>query len=313
MDSLSGLTIFMRVAETRSFAAAAARLGISPPAVSRGVARLEKKLGVRLFQRSTRQVALTTEGGLFLERCRRIIDELAAAERELMDASSEPSGRLRVSLPMVSGLMQPVLAAFAERYPKIELDLDFSDRLVDVIGEGFDAVIRGGTGMSDSRLMSRLLGQSRFLYVATPGYLAAHGTPKQPEELAQHACLLYRFPTTGQVQRWPLRRADADVDTRLPARMSCGNIEVLLHMTLQGLGIACLSDFAVEAALARGELTTVLDDWSDWDNAIPFRILWPSNQQILPKVRAFIDFMAQNLFPARRMDGHGETYPRALA
>lgn len=89
---------------------------------------------------------MTTEGGLFLERCRRIVDELAAAERELMDASSEPSGRLRVSLPMVSGLMQPVLAAFAERYPKIELDLDFSDRLVDVIGEGFDAVIRGGTG-----------------------------------------------------------------------------------------------------------------------------------------------------------------------
>jgi DNA-binding transcriptional LysR family regulator len=292
------MVIFVRVAETRSFAAAASRSGISPPAVSRSIARLEKKLGVRLFQRSTRRVAMTAEGDLFLERCRRILDELTAAERELVDAAAEPTGRLRISLPMVSGLMEPVLSAFAERYPKIEMDVDFSDRLVDVIGEGFDAVVRTGDG-ADPRLINRVLGESRFVYVATPDYLARHGTPVQPADLARHACLLYRFPTTGQLQKWPLRPNGEGADIRLSPRMSCGNIEVLLHMALRGLGIACLSDFAVQSALARGDLVSILDEWSDPDGAIAFRVLWP-NRQVLPKLRAFIDFMADNLFPARR-------------
>jgi DNA-binding transcriptional LysR family regulator len=293
MDSLSGMTIFVLVADVRSFATAGRHLGISASAVSKGVARLEEKLGVRLFQRSTRSVSLTPEGALFLDRCRRILAEIAAAENELTSTTACPQGRLRVSLPLVSGLMLPVLSAFADRYPQIELDLDFSDRLVDVIDEGFDAVVRTGE-LSDSRLLSKRLGAGRFVYVGAPGYFAQHGTPLRPEDLKQHACLLHRFPTTGTMEKWPLNRAPSDAGIRLTASMTSNHVETLLHMAVQGHGIACLPDFAVQPAVESGALRTVLDQWAG--SSSTFWVLWPSNRQLSPRVRAFVDFMAENLF-----------------
>ncbi|MGO1252808.1 MAG: LysR family transcriptional regulator, partial [Alcaligenes aquatilis] len=144
MDSLNSFVVFVQVAEVRSFVAAGRLLGVSASAVGKSVARLEEKLGVRLFHRSTRSVSLTAEGSLFLERSRRILAEIEAAEQELSQATTMPHGRLRVSLPLVSSLLLPVLGEFMREYPEIELDLDFSDRLVDVIEEGFDAVVRTG-------------------------------------------------------------------------------------------------------------------------------------------------------------------------
>ncbi|UTY59265.1 LysR family transcriptional regulator [Massilia sp. erpn] len=301
LDSLSGMSIFVRVAELRSFVAAGRQLGISASAVSKGIARLEEKLGVRLFQRSTRSVSLTSEGVLFLERSRRILAEVAAAENELAGTKASPQGRLRVSLPLVSGLMLPVLSAFAARYPQIELDLDFSDRLVDVIDEGFDAVVRTGE-LSDSRLLSKRLGSSRFLCVGAPAYFARYGVPEQPADLVNHACLLHRFPSTGLLEKWPLRRAGQDVDVRLPPGMTSNHIETLLYMARQGHGIACLPDFAVQQALADGALVTVLDEWTG--AASIFWVLWPSNRQLLPRVRAFVDFMAAHLLPAAPLKAH---------
>ena len=157
MESLSGFVVFVQVAETRSFVAAGRLLGVSASAVGKRVVRLEEKLGVRLFHRSTRSVTLTAEGALFLERSRRILAEIEAAELELSQATATPRGRLRVSLPMGSSLVLPVLGEFMRHYPDIELDLDFSDRMVDVIEEGFDAVVRTGEP-SDSRLSSKRLG-----------------------------------------------------------------------------------------------------------------------------------------------------------
>ncbi|MGC1331637.1 LysR family transcriptional regulator, partial [Pseudomonas sp.] len=171
MDSLNGFVVFVQVAETRSFTAAGRLLGVSASAVGKSVARLEEKLGVRLFHRSTRSVTLTAEGTMFLQRSRRILDEIEAAQLELSQATGAPRGRLRVSLPLVSALMLPVLGQFMADFPDIELDLDFSDRLVDVIDEGFDAVIRTGAP-SDSRLSARKLGGYRLLLVASPDYLA---------------------------------------------------------------------------------------------------------------------------------------------
>ncbi|AZC26943.1 MULTISPECIES: LysR family transcriptional regulator [Pseudomonas] len=295
MDSHGGMTIFVQVAESRSFATAGRQLGISASAVSKGVARLEQKLGVRLFQRSTRSVSLTAEGALFLERCRRILAEIAAAEHELASTTATPQGRLRVSLPLVSGLMWPVLSAFASHYRQIELDLDFSDRLVDVVDEGFDAVVRTGE-LSDSRLMSKRLGISRFVCVGAPGYFEQHDRPQQPEDIARHACLLHRVPSTGLLEKWRLRRRDEDVDLRPAPSMTSNHLETLRHMAIQGHGIAYLPDFAVKAALDRGELVTVLDDWAG--SSSTFWVLWPSNRQLLPRVRAFVDFMAEHLFPA---------------
>ncbi|MBW3500629.1 LysR family transcriptional regulator [Janthinobacterium sp. NKUCC08_JDC] len=294
MDNLAGFTAFVQAAETRSFVAAGRVLGISASAVGKSIARLEERLGVRLFHRSTRSIALTSEGTVFLERCRRILGEIEAAELELSNSKSAPQGRLRVSLPQVGSLLNPVLAAFARAYPLVELDLDFSDRRVDVIEEGYDAVVRAGES-ADSRLMSRQLGQFQLQLVAAPAYLAQHGTPLLPADLAQHTCLLYKFPSSGKVEAWPLPEWPALHAAGLPALLHCNNVDTLLHFAESGLGIAALPDFAVRAALAAGRLQPVLDAHRQHDGA--FRILWPSSRHLTPKLRAFIDFLATHVFP----------------
>ncbi len=203
MDSLNAFTVFVQVAETRSFTAAGRLLGISASAVGKSVARLEEKLGVRLFHRSTRSITPTAEGLLLLERSRRILAEIEAAQTELSQASSAPRGRLRVSLPLVSTLVLPVLADFMRDYPDIQLDLDFSDRLVDVVEEGFDAVVRTGEP-ADSRLVARKLGHFKMLLVASPDYIAAHGMPRQVQDLQAHQCMHFRWPHSPSTcpSRW---------------------------------------------------------------------------------------------------------------
>lgn len=294
MDNLAGFTAFVQAAEMRSFVAAGRVLGISASAVGKSIARLEERLGVRLFHRSTRSIALTSEGTVFLERCRRILGEIEAAELELSNSKSAPQGRLRVSLPLVGSLLNPVLAAFARAYPQVELDLDFSDRRVDVIEEGYDAVVRAGEG-ADSRLMSRQLGQFQLQLVAAPAYLAQHGTPELPADLLRHTCLLYKFPSSGKVEAWPLPEWNTLHAAGLPTVLNCNNVDTLLHFAESGLGIAALPDFAVRAALAAGRLRPVLDAHRRHDGA--FRILWPSSRHLTPKLRAFIDFLAAHVFP----------------
>ena len=296
MDNLAGFTAFVQAAETRSFVAAGRVLGISASAIGKSIARLEARLGVRLFHRSTRSIALTSEGSVFLERCRRILGEIEAAELELTNSKSAPQGRLRVSLPLVGSLLNPVLAAFARAYPQVELDLDFSDRRVDVIEEGYDAVVRAGES-ADSRLMSRQLGQFQLQLVAAPAYLAQHGTPLLPADLLRHTCLLYKFPSSGKVEAWPLPEWPGLHTAGLPALLNCNNVETLLHFAESGLGIAALPDFAVRAALAAGRLQPVLDAHHQHDGAL--RILWPSSRHLTPKLRAFIDFLAIHVFPQR--------------
>uniref|UniRef100_UPI00289AA032 LysR family transcriptional regulator n=1 Tax=Pantoea sp. CTOTU49201 TaxID=2953855 RepID=UPI00289AA032 len=247
MDNLNGFMVFVQVAETRSFVAAGRHLGISASAVGKSVARLEEKLGVRLFHRSTRSITLTAEGSLFLQRSRRILAEIEAAESELSQAAGRPSGRLKLSLPIVGSLILPVLGDFMRAYPEIQLDLDFSDRVVDVIAEGYDAVMRGGPP-TDSRLSARKLGYAYSVAVASPDYLARHGEPKTPEELNQHACLHYRFNTTGKLERWVLRGYEDEQELTLPTTMICNNIETRVCFAMRGLGIAMLPDFSIREA-----------------------------------------------------------------
>jgi DNA-binding transcriptional LysR family regulator len=217
MDSLGSLNAFVQAAEARSFTVAGRQLGVSSSAIGKAVARMEERLGVRLFHRSTRSVTLTAEGGLFLERCRRIFFEIEAAELELAQTHEAPRGTLRVSLPLVGMLMMPTLVAFMRAYPEIILDLDFSDRVVDVIEEGFDAVVRFAE-VGDSRLMTRALGTYRRRLVAAPAYLAAKGVPLIPDDLKAHACLHHKFPTSGKLERWPLRPEHAGIETELPGQ-----------------------------------------------------------------------------------------------
>lgn len=297
MDSLNGFVVFVQVAETRSFVAAGRLLGVSASAVGKSVARLEEKLGVRLFHRSTRSVTLTAEGTLFLERSRRILAEIEAAELELSQAAAVPRGRLRVSLPLVSSLVLPALGEFMRAYPEIELDLDFTDRMVDVIEEGFDAVVRTGEP-ADLRLSARRLGNFRLLLVASPDYLARRGTPRTPADLRQHACLHYRFPNSGKLETWALRQAPGEPELQLPTSMICNNIETRVCFALQGLGIAYLPDFAIRDLLADGRLESVLADHVGRTSV--FHVLWPASKHPSPKVRALVDFLRARVFPAAK-------------
>ncbi|EHD20626.1 MULTISPECIES: LysR family transcriptional regulator [Brenneria] len=293
MDSLNSFTVFVQVAETRSFVAAGRLLGVSASAVGKSVARLEGKLGVRLFHRSTRSITLTAEGELFLERSRRILAEIEAAELELSQTAAAPRGRLRVSLPLVSSLILPALSEFMHKYPAIELDLDFTDRLVDVIGEGFDAVVRTGAP-SDSRLSARRLGAFRATLVASPDYLSRRGTPQTPADLLDHSCLHYRFPNSGKLETWPLRRAAGEPEPQVPISMVCNNIETRVCFALQGRGIAFLPDFSVKELLADGRLRGVLTDHVVRTGT--FHVLWPASKHPSPKVRALVDFLCARVF-----------------
>lgn len=295
MDHLGQLSAFVHAAEAQSFTAAGRELGLTSSAVGKAISRLEARLGVRLFHRSTRSLTLTPEGAMFLERCRRIVSELEAAEVELAQTRAAPRGRLRVSLPIVNAVTVPTLSAFMQAYPEIELDLDFSDHFVNIIEEGFDAVIRAGE-LSDSRLMSRVLGEFRLKLVASPGYLEARGVPQTPDDLAHHACLLHRFATSRKFERWPLRCEAQDLDLQLPQTFAANTIEPLLLMAERGLGIACLPDMLIRPQLEQGTLRTVLDGFVA--HAGTLRILWPSSRHLAPKLRVFVDFMSENMLAA---------------
>lgn len=299
MESLSNIAFFVQAADTRSFSAAGRNLGVSSSAVGKSIARLEERLGVRLFHRSTRSITLTAEGALFLERCRRILCEIESAELELSQTRQAPSGKLRISLPQVKSLTVPALTAFMQRYPSIELDVDFSDRLVDVIEEGFDAVIRTGE-QADSRLMSRKLGTFSMLLVASPDYFSHKAPPQKPADLSKHAGLQHKFPSTGKLEAWPLKLAPAEPAPEMHTTMICNTSEALVDVACAGLGIACLPDFMVQDAINQQKLITVLDSYIQYQGT--FRLLWPSSKHLSPKLRVFVDFMAENfLKPKNKM------------
>lgn len=300
MESLSGIVAFVRTAETLSFVAAGRGLGISASAVGKNVAKLEQTVGVRLFNRSTRRVSLTAEGALFYERCRRILDDLQDAEAMLSHVVQIPRGKLRVGLPTIGyRFLLPILPEFSRRYPEIEIELDFNDRLVDVIEEGFDVVIRSGE-LPDSRLIARRLGPFRFVLCAAPAYLERNGVPRCPEDLEHHDCIRFRFPTTGKLQEWSLSHDGKDVEPRLRTALTCNNMEALRAAAIAGFGIGYMPDFLVHEAVGSGTLRTLLD--AHLVTPGQFWALWPSSRHLSPKVRAFVDYLDERLFLPE--DGH---------
>jgi len=294
MDHLTGITAFVRTAEALSFVGASRHLGVSPSAVGKSVARLEQHLGVRLLQRSTRRLSLTEDGERFYQRCRRILDELDDAEAMMSRANGMPRGRLRVSLPIIGyRFLLPILPAFAIRYPDVDLDLDFNDRIVDVIEGGFDAAIRSGE-LSDSQLMVKRLGPFRFVLCASPEYLRRRGTPHAPGDLIGHACLRFRFPSSGKLQPWTLSGLDEDAIGRYPSALTCNNMEALRGAALRGMGIAYMPDFLAREDLASGALCSLLSE--HLTHAGQFSVIWSSSKQLSPKLRAFVDFLTEHLF-----------------
>ncbi len=305
MDSLSALATFVRAAEARSFTIAGQQLGsftiagqqlgLSSSAIGKAVARLEERLGVRLFNRNTRTITLTQEGQLFLESCRRIISEIKSVEQEFVRAKDAPEGRLRVSLPLIGAFMMPTLSDFMQSYPHIVLDMDFSDGPVDVIGGGYDVAIQTGEPV-DSRLMSRSLDTYRFEIVGSVDYFARAGLPETQADLLHHCCLHYRSVTTGKLQRWPFERPAQDHDDGLPVTATASAVAPLISLVEAGFGVACLPDFAIQQQLHSGRFVSVLKPQLQATDMI--RVTWPSSRFMSPKLRAFIDFLAVNP-PAR--------------
>ena len=293
MDSLSGIAVFVQVADAKSFTEAGRQLGVSSSAIGKSIARMEERLSVRLFHRSTRSVTLTAEGALFLERCRSILGEIDAAQSELSQAAGLPRGRLRISLPQLTGLLLPVLNGFMQQHPEIELDIDVSERIVDVVEEGFDLVIRVGP-QRDSRLGTRKLWSCRQMLVAAPSYLERRGMPQAPADLAAHCCLMHKFTSTGTLERWPLH-CDSAAGVCLPETLTSNTIEAVAYMAEQGRGIAFLPEFMVATALESGRLQTVLPQ--QVEETLTFWMLWPTSRYGSLKLRAFIDYLAGHLHP----------------
>ncbi len=292
MDSVTAFNVFVRVAETRSFVAAGQLLGVSASAVGKSVSRLESRLAVRLFHRSTRSISLTAEGSKFLERSRHILAEIVAAEAELSQASTAPRGRLRIGLPLAGKPFLPILAEFQLAYPEVQLDLNFSDGKVDVIEEGFDAVVHAGEA-EDSRLTATRLCNYRMRLIGSPAYFEKHGTPRSPGDLARHSCIQYRCADTGRLQAWDLRRPDGEPEPRIPASMICNTLEARLSFAMRGFGITYMPQFAVDDALAEGALLTVLDEYTT--ELGTFRLMWPSGKYLAPKLRVFVDFLRSRM------------------
>jgi len=294
MDSLSGIVSFVKTAETLSFVDAARALGLSASAVGKNVAKLEQELGVRLFQRSTRKVHLTTEGEMFYQRCRRILDDLQDAEAMLSHTQEAPRGKLRISVPTIGyRFLLPVLPEFRRLYPEIELDIDFNDHLVDVIKEGFDVVIRSGN-LPDSSLMARRIGPFRFVLCAAPSYLARRGVPQSPTELEQHDCLRYRFTTTGKLMDWTMTADPVWTQLRLPSTLIFNNMEAVFTAAINGHGIAYVPDFLLHTAADDQQLQIILSEHQS--DSGQFWALWPSNRHLSPKIRVFVDYIAEHLF-----------------
>jgi DNA-binding transcriptional LysR family regulator len=290
MDRIEDIRLFLRVLDLGSISAAARTLELSPAVASQHLKRLEAALGVRLLQRSTRQLKVTPEGAALAERGRPLIEDLEALTSDLGRAAEEVTGTLRVTLPAAFGrqYISPLLPEFLARHPRLRLSIDLSDAMLDLVAEGFDLGLRIGT-LEDSNLIARRLADNRRLLCASPGYLERRGVPKAPGDLEQHDCLLMAG-AKGPRDRWTLLSPDGSETTvrvRGPVESNTG--EVVRDAALAGLGISLHSAWHVCEDLKAGRLEVVLPEYRLPESAI--YAVMPERRLMLPRVRAFIDFV----------------------
>ncbi|MFN9774208.1 MAG: LysR family transcriptional regulator [Burkholderiales bacterium] len=312
MENLRSIGVFVRAAELRSFAAAATVLGLTPSAVSKSVAALERSLGVRLLARTARGVALTEDGARFHARCRTIVAELQAAERELAGTRSVARGRLRVALhssPANSHIV-PNLPTFLHAYPEIQLDVSIVAGAMSLEARNFDVAVFLGDP-PDSNLIAHRIAERRFCTVAARSYLERHGTPRTPQELTQHNCVVHVLPN-GRVQDvWSYRKGDHHCEIRVQGNLSINDGSWMRGMALAGLGIARLPSNNADPLLAtRDDLVWLLSDWSS--DAPPVHLMYARGRGASPKVRAFAEFVTA-LFRDSEMTRYpaGRDRPRA--
>jgi DNA-binding transcriptional LysR family regulator len=302
-DALQEITIFARIVGTGSLSAAARDLGMSPALVSRRLASLEARLGVRLINRTTRSMHLTDEGSAYHETCTRVLAEIEEADAAVSAGRAEPRGILRVALPASFGnqYVAPLVPKFAARYPLVQLAFSLSDRAVNVVEEGFDLAIRIAD-LADSSLAARKLAPNRRVVCASPAYLTRHGTPREPEDLAQHNCLT----TTDFAMNWDYRDPDGKPGSvRVSGRYACDNWEVLREWALAGLGIALKSTWDVRRLLEDGSLVSLLPGYT-FATDVAIYAVYPHRRHLPAKTRAFIEFLAESFGPEPYWDKPGD-------
>lgn len=289
MDRLTALTVFRHVVELGSFAEAGRRLGLSPPAISKNIAELEAHLGARLINRTTRRMALTEEGRIYLEHVTRGLDALAEADQALCPIKAAPSGTLRVSAPMTVTLtrLSAAIPSFLASYPDLRLDLHLDDRRVDIVREGFDLAIRGSDNLGDSSLIARKLAVMPHVLCAAPSYFAVHGEPETPSDLKAHAAV--RFSLSGHADAWEFRKDGRTEKIAVDARYSVSSSLAVRDALRAGFGLSLIPRPYVEEDLREGRLQAVLGDWRTVETTL--YAVYPSRQHLAPKIRTFLDFL----------------------
>jgi len=291
LSALHDMALFFEVARTASFSRASARLGVPGATLSRRIARMERKLGVRLFDRTTRRDELTDAGRGYFARCGDLVDQARLAREALRDSAHHASGDVRVSMPVDLGVnhVGPLVPEFARRFPGIRLEFDLSPGHCDLVGENVDVAIRIGAVKGD-RLIVRLVGRVEMLLFAAPSYLESRGKPRQPADLAEHECLT--LPSPQRLMKWRLRRDDSTTEVTVGGRVAANNPGLLRMLAERGMGIATLSHALAREAVAAGNLVPVLQEWS----LPPLPVYAVTSSRLQPaSVRAFVDFVAARL------------------
>jgi len=291
LSVLHDMTLFVEVARTGSFSRASANLGVPGATLSRRIAAMERRFGVRLFDRTTRRVALTDAGRRYFERCDDLVDQARLAQEALRDSAEGLTGHLRVSMPVDMGVnhVGPLLTEFARRYPGISFDLDLSPGHRDLVGEHVDVAIRIGTVKGD-QLIVRRIGSVEMLLFAAPAYLERHGEPQQPADLVEHECIT--LPAPQRVARWCLKRDTAAMEVTVRGRFALNNLGLMRVLAERGIGIAVLSHALARDAVNAGRLVQVLPGWTL--PSLPVHAVMSSRLQSA-SVRAFVDFLAARM------------------
>jgi len=289
MDRLKQMEAFVGAVEGGSLAKAARAIGITPAMLGRHVDALERRLGVKLLHRTTRHLAVTEEGAVFVEQCKRTLGEIELAENMISSGRHAAVGHLRLTAPAGFGRrhVAPHAPDFLRAHPQVQVSCNLTDRVVDLVREGFDLGVRIG-GTTDPDLVGVHLAHNRRVVCAAPAYLERHGTPGALEDLARHACLMIT-PNPGQVASWSFLQKDRSVNVRVQGKLDCNDGELLHRWAREGLGLAWRSTWEIQAELARGELVTVLDEFAlpDYD----IRAVYPRQAYVPAKVRFYVEYL----------------------
>ncbi|MBJ7441374.1 MAG: LysR family transcriptional regulator [Sphingopyxis sp.] len=292
--ALDGIEAFLRVAERRSFSAAASDLGVSPSAISQTIKGLEARVGAPLFMRTTRSVGLTQAGEMFFERAAPAYAGLAEAYEAARNLGNRPAGRLRINLMRgaIQPLFEPIIAGFCDTYPEIELEIYADDALSDLNAGGFDAGVRMGESLEADMIAVRLSGAFRFVAVAAPAYVERYGTPQRPEELRTHRCVRMRL-SSGAMLPWTFVDGNREFDVPVTGPVIVNDFAGIMVAVRSGIAMGMVAEPVVHEHIERGELKLVLGDFAP--SSAGLFLYYPSRKQVMPKLRAFIDYAREYL------------------